>query len=347
MGIAIGAEHRELAEVARTFLEEKAVRGEHRSQLDASDDRIPPFWGAFGPLGWLGLHLPESQGGSGYGFPELGVVIEEMGRAATPGPFLPTVIVSALINERGDVADRLGLLPGLADGTITGGLGLHGSLRREDSSVAGDAGVVLSGSVADLLLLRVDNDMVALRSNHPGVSVIPTTSLDRGRRVARVSLSGVSESDLVVFPGSASRALQIARALASAEAAGAASACAEMAAEYAKARVAFGRPIGQFQAVKHHCANMFAQSEMALAASWDALRFVGEEQAAGLPVAAAAAVALPAALYCARLNIQVHGGIGFTWEHDAHLYFKRAKSSEILLGDATYHRELLAQRIGI
>ena len=203
MGIAIGAEHRELAAVARSFLEENAVRFEHRSQLDASDDRVPPFWGAAAKLGWLGLHLPESYGGSGYGFPELGVVVEEMGRAATPGPFLPTVIASALLAERGSAADCSDLLPGLADGTTIGGLGLHGGLRRQGSSVAGDAGVVLSGSIADLLLLRVGDDMVAVRSDHPGVSVAPASSLDRGRRVARVTLSGVPEADLVVLSGSA------------------------------------------------------------------------------------------------------------------------------------------------
>jgi alkylation response protein AidB-like acyl-CoA dehydrogenase len=339
MGIAIGTEHRELAGVARRFLADQEARAQHRAALDATEDEMPGLWKQVADMGWLGLHLPEQVGGSGYGLPELAVVVEEFGRVVAPGPFLPTVIASAVIAATGGAEQHETLLRGLADGTDSCGLGLFGSLRQAGTTIEGDAGVVLAGAISNLLLLRLGGDMVVVRSDHAGVSVTSAPSLDLGRRVARVTLTGVPLGDVTVLAGAAGRAVQIGRALAAAEAAGGASACTDMAAEYAKHRVAFGRPIGQFQAIKHHCANMLAQSEIAMAAAWDAVRFAEDPEAAELPTSVAAAVALPAFLYCSRLNIQVHGGIGFTWEHDAHLYFRRAMSLIALFGPLEEARE--------
>jgi alkylation response protein AidB-like acyl-CoA dehydrogenase len=339
MGIAIGTEHRQLAAVTRRFLADHEARAQHRAALDAPDDELPTLWKQAADLGWLGLHLPEQFGGSGYGLTELAIVVEELGRVVAPGPFLPTVIASAVIAAAGTAEQHQTLLPGLADGANVCGLGLSGSLRQSGSTIDGEAGVVLAASVADLLLLRLGDDMIVVPCGHDGVTVTAAPSLDKGRRVGRVTLTGVSVSDVAVLPNAAVRAVQIGRALAAAEAAGGASACTEMAVEYAKQRMAFGRPIGQFQAVKHHCANMFAQSEIAVAAAWDAVRFAADPDAAELPTAVGAAVALPAYLYCARLNIQVHGGIGFTWEHDAHLYFRRAMSLIALFGPIESARE--------
>ncbi len=339
MGIAITVEHRELADVARIFLQDQDAIGQHRAVLDAPVEEMPPLWKGLAALGWLGLHLPESCGGSGYGLTELAVVLEEMGRAAAPGPFLPTVIVSALIAELASEEERSRLLPGLADGTVVAGLGLAGSLRRSGGTIDGDAGVVMAASVAGLLGLRSGDDVVVVPRHHGAVSVSAAPSLDRGRRVGRVTLTAFPADEAVVLLGAARRGLQIGRALAGVEAAGGAARCTEMSVAYAGQRTAFGRPIGQFQAVKHHCANMFAQSEIALAAAWDAVRFAGTSDTAELPTAAVAAVALPAFYLCSRLNIQVHGGIGFTWEHDAHLYFRRAMSLIALFGPLEDARE--------
>jgi alkylation response protein AidB-like acyl-CoA dehydrogenase len=348
MGVAIGEDHLELAGVVRAFLDKQGARAQHRAMLDAPEDSLPAFWKELADLGWLGLHLPEAHGGSGYGFPELAVVLDELGRAAAPGPFLPTVLASAVVALAGTAHQQASLLPALADGSCVAGVGLHGSLSRDGDLLKGDAGVVLSGSIADLLLLAVGEDLVALDRGLPGVTVTGAPSLDRGRRVARVSLDGVALADVQLFPGARPRAFQIGRALAAAEAAGGASACAAMSSDYAKVRIAFDRPIGQFQAVKHHCANMFAQSELALAAAWDAARFAADPGTAELPTAVAASVALPAFLLCARLTIQVHGGIGFTYEHDAHLYFRRAMSLIALFGplEETKERVLAAQLSG-
>lgn len=339
MGIGIDEAHLDLAKVAASLLHERGARNQHRALLDLPEEELPTLWKDIAELGWLGLHLPEAHGGSGYGVAELAVVAAEMGAVVAPGPFLPTVLASAVIAERGDASQQSALLPGLADGSRPAGVGLSGELRRTATTVGGDAGVVLGAPVADLLLLVAGDDMVAVDRSHPRVSVSPAPSLDRGRRVGRVRLDDVPLSDVAVIAQAAASARRLGRVLAAAEAAGGASACAAMAAEYAKTRRAFGRPIGQFQAVKHHCANMFAQSEMALASAWDAARFAGDVEHGRLAAAAAAAVSLPAFLLCARLNIQVHGGIGFTWEHDAHLYFRRAMSLIALFGSIEDARE--------
>jgi alkylation response protein AidB-like acyl-CoA dehydrogenase len=348
MGVAVGEDHLELAGVVRAFLERQGAKAQHRAVLDAEDDSLPAFWKELAELGWLGLHLPEAHGGSGYGYPELAVVLDEMGRVAAPGPFLPTVLASGVIAACGTTEQQASLLPGLADGSRVAGVGLNGSLARKGDAYDGDAGVVLSGSIADVLVLTAGDDLVVLDRGLPGVTVTAAPSLDKGRRVARVQLDSVPAADLQVLTGAHARAMQIGRALASAEAAGGASACAALSTEYAKVRIAFDRPIGQFQAVKHHCANMFAQSELALAAAWDAARFVADPDHAELPTAAAASVALPAFLLCGRLTIQVHGGIGFTYEHDAHLYFRRAMSLIALFGplEDTRERVLSAQLAG-
>jgi alkylation response protein AidB-like acyl-CoA dehydrogenase len=342
MSIAITEEHLELAAVVRSFLTDHDALGAARATLDAPEDSLPSFWKEIGALGWLGLHLPEAVGGSGYGLMELAVVTEELGRAAAPGPFLSTVVASALIaGAAADPALQASLLPRLADGTEVAGIGFGGSLQVADGRVTGTAGVVLGAALADVLVLGLGEDMIVVDRAAPGVSVEEAPSLDRSRRVGRVRLDGCE------LGGGRAVALRLGRALAAAEAAGGASACAATSAEYAKVRIAFGRPIGQFQAVKHHCANMLAQSELATAAAWDALRAAVSDDtgsaadlpAADLPAAVAASVSFPAFLFCARLNIQVHGGIGFTYAHDAHLYLRRAMSLLVLFGPLEEARE--------
>ncbi|OBF53608.1 acyl-CoA dehydrogenase [Mycobacterium sp. 852002-50816_SCH5313054-b] len=333
MGIALTDDHRELAEVARAFLTAQKARWAARSLLDAADEARPPFWHNLVELGWLGLHVDEEHGGSGYGLPELVVVVEELGRAVAPGPFVPTVIASAVLAKDGTPEQKSRLLPGLIDGTVTAGIGLGGEVRVSDGVANGNAGIVLGAGLADLLVIAAGDDLLLLERGRSGVSVDVPENLDPTRRSGRVSLDNVSIGSDDIVAGARESALARARTLLAAEAVGGASDCVEAAVDYAKVRQQFGRTIATFQAVKHHCANMLVASESATAAVWDASRAAAEdEDQFRLIAAVAAALAFPAYARNAELNIQVHGGIGFTWEHDAHLHLRRSLVTAALFG---------------
>ncbi|KZS70071.1 acyl-CoA dehydrogenase [Mycobacterium kansasii] len=333
MGIALTDDHRELAEVARGFLTAQKARWAARSLLDAAEEQRPPFWPQLVELGWLGLHIDEEHGGSGYGLPELVVVIEELGRTVAPGPFVPTVIASAVIAKEGTAEQKTRLLPGLIDGSVTAGVGLDGRVQVTDGVADGEAGVVLGAGLADLLLVTAGDDVLVLDRGRAGVSVDVPENLDPTRRSGRGRLTKVTISADDILPGARESALARARTLLAAEAVGGAADCVDAAVAYAKVRQQFGRTIATFQAVKHHCANMLVAVESGIAAVWDAARAASEdEEQFRLIAAVAAALAFPAYARNAELNIQVHGGIGFTWEHDAHLHLRRALVTAGLLG---------------
>jgi 3-oxochol-4-en-24-oyl-CoA dehydrogenase len=337
MGIALTDDHRELAEVARAFLTSQKARWAARSLLDTPDEARPTFWQDMVELGWLGLHIDEEYGGSGYGLPELVVVIDELGRAVAPGPFVPTVIASAAIAKDGTADQKSRLLPGLIDGTRTAGIGLDGQVQinggPKNGIADGDAGIVLGAGLAELLLIAAGDDVLVLDRGRAGVSVDVPDNFDPTRRSGRVRLHNVSISADDVLPGARESVLARARTLLAAEAVGGASDCVDAAVAYAKVRQQFGRTIATFQAVKHHCANMLVAAESAIAAVWDAARAASEDEAQFRLIAAvAAALAFPAYARNAELNIQVHGGIGFTWEHDAHLHLRRALVIAALFG---------------
>jgi alkylation response protein AidB-like acyl-CoA dehydrogenase len=336
MAIAITDAHRELADVARSFLQGEKARAEARALLDAPDEGRPRFWGSLVELGWTGLHVPERYGGSGYGLPELVVVLEALGRSLAPGPFLPTVVLSAILSDCGSDDHRARLLPGLVDGSTVAGLGLGGSLAIDDGVVDGDAGVVLGAGTADLMALAVGHDLAVVPAGAAGVNVAAAGNLDPTRRSAWVRLDRVPLEAVTVLAGRRSRALAFARTLAAAEASGGAHECVEMATDYAKTREQFGRVIGTYGAVKHHCADMLVAAELATAATWDAARASsGDAQQFALASAVAATQALSAYVGNAQLNIQVHGGIGFTWEHDAHMLLRRAAALAALFEPGT------------
>ncbi|RFD25509.1 acyl-CoA dehydrogenase [Mycobacterium uberis] len=334
MGIALTDDHRELAEVARAFLISQKARWAARSLLDTPDETRPGFWSDMVELGWLGLHVDEEYGGSGYGLPELVVVIEELGRAVAPGPFVPTVIASAVIGNDGTADQKTRLLPGLVDGSLTAGIGLNGKVQVTDCGIAdGEAGIVLGAGLAELLLIATDDDVLVLERGRVGVSVDMPENLDPTRRCGRVRLHNVGVTADDILPRARLSMLARARTLLTAEAVGGASDCVDAAVGYAKVRQQFGRTIATFQAVKHHCANMLVAAESAVAAVWDAARAASQdEEQFRLAAAVAAALAFPAYARNAELNIQVYGGVGFTWEHDAHLHLRRALVSVALLG---------------
>src|SRR6201993_1744930 len=333
MGIALTDDHRELAEVARGFLTSQKARWAARSLLDTAEKPRPPFWQGLAELGWLGLHIDEEHGGSGYGLPELVVVIDELGRAVAPGPFVPTVIASAVIAKDGTAEQKSRLLPGLIDGTVTAGIGLEGHGGLNDGVGDGEAGLVFGAGLGDVLLIAAGDDVLVVERDRAGVSVEVPENLDPTRRSGRVRLDNVKVTADDTLPGARQSALARARTLLAAEAAGGAADCVDAAVDYAKVRQQFGRTIATFQAVKHHCANMLVAAESAIAAVWDASRAAAEdEEQFRLIAAVAAALAFPAYARNAELNIQVHGGIGFTWEHDAHLHLRRALVTTALFG---------------
>ena len=338
MSIAITEDHRALGQTASDFLAKHDSRGAARELLEADTEALPAFWGDLASLGWLGLHLPEDKGGSGFGLPELVVVTEELGRSVTPGPFVPTVIASAVIDAVGSADLAARLLPGLADGSVLGGVALTSDITVSGGKAAGTATAVLGGGQAHVLVLPAGDDAIVVDAGAAGVAVEVPDNLDPTCRSARVRLTGAPAE---VIAGARHVLVDLARLVAAAEAVGIATECTEQAAAYAKVRVQFGRPIATFQAVKHHCANMLVAAELATALVWDAARAAadGGDQLS-LAAAMASTLALSAADECAQLNIQVHGGIGFTWEHDAHLYLRRATALEALVDSEAAARDI-------
>jgi alkylation response protein AidB-like acyl-CoA dehydrogenase len=322
VGIAISEAHQELEAIANDLLRSAGARAANRALLEAPSEGLPSFWGQLVEVGWLGLHLPEALGGSGYGLPELVVVAEAMGRAVAPGPFVPTVIASAVLAACGSEEQRHRWVPGLADGSLIGAFGFGDDLVVGEGSASGSGGVVLGGGLAQVLLVVAGDDVVVVQRDGDGVKVEEPANIDHSRRSVLLTLDDASVEILV---GAARLASALARTILAAEAAGGARECCEMATSYAKVREQFGRVIGTFQAVKHHCANMLVATELATAAVWDAASVAaGDLDQFEVASAVAASLAAPAFLDNSHLNTQVHGGIGYTWEHDAHLLMRRA-----------------------
>jgi alkylation response protein AidB-like acyl-CoA dehydrogenase len=317
MAVAITEEHSELAQVVGEFAVEQGLRAATRVAVEkppAPGSEPGPQWKQLCALGWAGLHLAEEFGGSGYGTAELAVVLEGLGREVAGGPFLPTVVASALIAEYGTDAQRAALLPGLADGSSC-------------ASVGRDGGPAIGAVWATVHLVQDGDDVRLLAQDAVRVEALERPALDPSLGVARVVVTGEGET----LTGAGSGLVRLLRTLAAAEAAGGARATFDAALDYAKVREQFGRTIGSFQAVKHHLANMLVRSELAVAVAWDAARLL-PGPVAELAAATAAGVALEAYVDNARMAIQIFGGIGFTWEHDAHLFLRRATSLGALTG---------------
>src|SRR5436190_5667449 len=315
MTLGLSDDHVALHDTARRWCAQHCPASVPRALLDDAPETLPPFWDELAALGWLGLHLAEDVGGSGYGLPELAVVLEELGRACAPGPFLPTVLASAAIDRLGDDETRRALLPGLADGSTRGAVAFSEP--------------VLGANLAELLLLPADGGWDVVRASD--VTIAPRRNLDDTRRVADVGRGSAAAIAHLADPdGRVVRELAV--VLLAAECAGGAAWCVDTAAEYAQVREQFGRPIGQFQGVKHRCADMLLAREQARAVAWDAARPADSDDEHSLTAAVAGALAPEAFYKCAKDCVQVLGGIGFTWEHDAHLYLKRATAIRALTG---------------
>ncbi|GAA0237456.1 acyl-CoA dehydrogenase [Actinomadura nitritigenes] len=349
MTIGLTEEHRDLRDAVRAFTSRQVTQAVVRAAVDAAAEQAPAFWDDLAGQGLLGLHLPEDAGGAGYGLVELAVVAEELGRAMTPGPFLPTVLASAVLHRAGHAAH----LPGLASGATLGAVGLDAggvTLSRSGGGIAltGVSAPVLGGQLADVLVLAAaDGDATAwVVLPRDAVTVEALPSHDLTRRLARIRVDNATVPAESVVDLDAQDVRDLAATLFAAESSGLADWATTIAAEYAKVREQFGRPIGQFQGVKHRCARMLAHAEQARACAWDAARAQDDPAAkpgeASLAAAVAGATSVQAAFQTAKDCIQTLGGIGFTWEHDASLYLRRTQTLRVLLGSTAAWRRRVA-----
>ena len=338
--------------------------------LMATDTGLDPkVWQELAAMGLTGLLIDEEYGGAGAGPVEMGIAMEEMGRVLLVSPFLSTaVLVPSLLAEAGDAAECAAVLPRIASGDLIASV----AFGEDDSAwlpatIATSAGAigdawhvtgykhfVLDGQSADLLYVLAETDagpgVFAVDAGAAGLDVTPLTTVDPTRKQCRLQfvdtparLVGRLGAGVEVFTAALDRS---AVALLSEQAGGARRAV-EMATEYAKTRYQFGRAIGSFQAVKHMCADMLLEAESTVSAA----RFVAGSFAERAPsrvadLALAQAYCSDAFVFVAATNIQVHGGIGFTWEHPAHLYLRRARSDAQLLGSPSWHRERYLRQIG-
>ncbi|WP_067461411.1 acyl-CoA dehydrogenase [Actinomadura macra] len=349
MTIGLTQEHRDLRDAVRAFTSRQVTQAVVRAAVDAEHEKPPEFWDDLAGQGLLGLHLPESAGGAGFGLVESAVVLEELGRAMTPGPFLPTVLASAVLHRAGHTAH----LPGLAAGALIGAVGLDaGGLEVARTgagrTLTGTSAPILGAQLADVLVLpaRDGDGTVWLVVPRTAVTVTGLPSHDLTRRLARIEAADSVVAAESVLDLDTRTVLDLAATLFAAEASGLADWATSTAADYAKVREQFGRPIGQFQGVKHRCARMLAHAEQARACAWDAARAQEPGTAPGeasLAAAVAGATSVQAAFQTAKDCIQTLGGIGFTWEHDAGLYLRRTQSLRVLLGSTgAWHRRVAA-----
>ena len=348
MPIGITEDHLALHDAVRGWLERHCPPAVARASIEAKEEPLPPFWGGLAEQGWLGLHIDEAHGGSGAGLPELAVVLEELGRAGAPGPFLPTVLAAAIVARSTNDAARAALLPLIAAGeapaAVGGGPGCGLSAERTGDGLIVHGGIrpVLGGHLASVLVAPASLDgepNVWLALDTADLECTELPSVDLTRRVAAFNADGVVVAPERVLDGvDAGEVLALSGALAAAELVGLAQWCVDTAAEHARDRVQFGRPIGQFQGVKHKCADMVARTELARAAAWDAAQAADEPDEALFTSSVAFELALDAAFTNAKDCVQILGGIGFTWEHDAHLYLRRASAVRSMLGPASSWR---------
>ncbi len=357
MDFSFSEDQRELRAIVAAFLERHATSQQVRAAAEADGFAAEQWARLTGEMELTGLAVAPELGGAGASFVEVGIAVEEIGRKLLPVPYLSTVTAAAVLSHlSGD--DAAGpMLARIAGGAAAAvGLDDDGALHiRGDASdglrLDGETFVV-DGATAELFVLAARRGsepvLVAVEAGAPGVTVEPLATLDQTRRQAAVGLRGAPATLLATGPEARARARDLLSVGLAVESGGAAAACLDETVAYLKERVQFGRPIGSFQALKHRCADLATELEAARSTAYYATWAV-DGAPEELPVVAplAEAVAGAALLHVAAEAIQMHGGIGFTWEHDAHMYLKRAKANELLAGGYRGVRRLVAERAGI
>lgn len=361
-----------LRDTVHSFLEREQPLTRVRELMEDETGYDRAIWAEMAELGISGVHIPEDLGGSGFSHVELGIVLEEMGRMLTPSPMFSTIVLGAnLLMLAGTDEQQKEMLPPMAAGERTATVALldeggtwdaPGALTTatadgDDVVLDGVKSFVIDGHTADTLLVAAaDDDGTAffiVDAAADGVGRQRLETMDMTRKQARITLDGVRVPSSSRLAGAesteiAGKLYDLAGVALAFEAVGGAQRCLDMSVGYATVRHQFGRPIGSFQAVKHKCADMLVQVETARSTAYHAGSAASSDPNELSVVAPLAkSYCADAYFFCAAENIQVHGGIGFTWEHDAHLYFKRAKTSQLLFGDAASWRRKLADRIGL
>lgn len=378
MNFAFSEEQEMLRETARRYLDDKAPSEVVRRLMDSETGFDEELWSGIATQGWQAMAIPEEYGGAGFSFMEMAILMEEMGRSLFPSPFLSSIVLgSQLLLAAGTEEQKQNLLPGVAAGETrlavahlepSGGwdadsVGMTFDRDGDDLLLGGTKAFVIDGHTAHILLVVAREpgsegadgvSVIAVPGDATGLTRRRVETMDQTRKQAdiefegvRVPMSAVIGAEGAAWPAVSETLRRAAVALAF-EQVGGAQRCLDMSVEYSKVRVQFGRPIGSFQAIKHKCADMLVDVESAKSAAYYAgwAASVGDDD---LAVAAPLAKSFCSEAYChaAGETIQIHGGIGFTWEHDAHLFFKRAKTDELLFGTPARHRAALADHLGI
>ncbi len=373
MDFGLSEEQEQLQSSVREFLARECPPAFVREVAKHDDGYPRGLYAQMAALGWTGLIIPEAHGGSGLGLLDLALLLEEMGRAALPGPFFSSAVLGTLaLTYGGTVAQKRAWLPKLASGAVVATLALLDAGDRLDAEgvkvrarkskggyrLSGNMMFVTDAQVSELLIAvfrtggRGEDGVTSflVPRDTPGVAIKPLESVDLTRRPCEVEFRDVEVPASAVLGSEGNgwkaiaRVLDAAAVALAADSLGGAERALEMAVEYAKVREQFGRPIGSFQAVKHLAAEMVAEIEPSRALVWYAA-YAHDALPREAAKAASMAKARLSDVYSRTANraVQIHGGIGFTWEHDMHLWFKRAKWNEYAFGDATYHRERLAR----
>src|SRR5213594_3491288 len=366
MDFSFSSDQQLLKNSARAFLDEHCQPAAVRLLWDDPRGESDTMWKEMAQLGWLGLSLPEAYGGSGLGMVESAILLEELGRAAYPGPYWPTVLAAAAVETAGTDTQKKRWLSAIATGDARATLALLDwdpgtmSARAEKTprgwALSGTKRFVPWAHVANLLLIPArapeGPTLFLVDPSASGLTLSPVQGMDLATRWVQIDMDKVPAAADAVL-GTAGQAGPLLASLvrrgavgAAAEMLGAARRCLDMAVGYAKVREQFGQPIGSFQAIRHKCAEMLLEVENSHAAvyyaAW-ALDAKAEEN--NLAASVAKAYVGDAARRVCGEAIQVHGGIGFTWEYDLHIYMKRAKALEPMYGDADYHREQIVRRV--
>ncbi|BBY58714.1 acyl-CoA dehydrogenase family protein [Mycolicibacterium sarraceniae] len=350
-------EQRDLADAVADLMDKRSPEAEVRRLMATDTGYDPAVWSELAAMGLLGLAIPATFGGSGAGAVEVGLVAEAMGRALLCAPYLSTLLSTHLVLALGDTKEQADSLPRIAAGELlaTVAFAESGSARAPltPQTVARPAGFewrlwgektyVLDATIAGRIYVLAGDAVFAVEPDAPGVEISALSTVDATRKLGRLVLSDTPGRLVGALDGAAAaldRALDLASVALLGEQAGGAMQATRMAAEYAKTRFQFGRAIGSFQAIKHMCANMLLDAESALSAARHvAAAFDADEPGRLVDLAAAQAYCSEAFVTIAADSIQVHGGIGFTWEHPAHLYLRRARTDAELFGDPAWHRE--------
>jgi alkylation response protein AidB-like acyl-CoA dehydrogenase len=376
MRFSFTSEQEEFRSVLRRYLQETSPPSVVRKLMETETGWDPAAWRELNDqLGLTGVHIPEEYGGQGFGLVELGIVLEEMGRALLCAPYFSTAVLAATaIMNAGTEPQKLALLPPIALGETTATLAFTEPNGRWDAGgiettatpvgakfrLDGVKSFVLDGHTADLIVVAARSpgssgedglSLFTVRGDAPGLNRQALRALDPTRKIARLAFDGVEAALLGELGGGAgplARTLTQAAACLASEMVGGAERLRVSALDYANLRMQFGRPIASFQTMKHKQADMLVDVELARSAAYAAASAAADEDAEWPAVASLAkACASEAYLRTAINTIQIHGGIGFTWDNDTHLWFKRAKSSEVFLGDPAWHRERMLQAMGV